>query len=169
MPNWCFNSLQVTGSKEDLEKLREDVKGGGCPISFEKILPTPTTEEELDEQTKDSEHRRIMEMATGVKTVDWYSWRVTNWGTKWDITSCDEDFSDEWWTLSFDTAWSPPVMALRHMLAGRPLDATLEYHESGNWFAGYVKWEQGVVVEAKSGEPGDFEFSQFLLIYEDEE
>ena len=40
----------------------------------------------------------------------WYSWRLTNWGTKWDAYEVEIDDSEMHYgfEVSFDTAWSPP-------------------------------------------------------------
>jgi hypothetical protein len=40
--------------------------------------------------------------------TDWYSWRVENWGTKWD---CDTNYIDEnngqSLSVGYITAWAP--------------------------------------------------------------
>lgn len=41
--------------------------------------------------------------------VDWYDWRVYNWGTKWN--ACEEYVGDDY--ISFQTAWSVPDGILR--------------------------------------------------------
>lgn len=41
--------------------------------------------------------------------ADWYSWRIQNWGTKWNAYSVDLERTDDTTVeLKFDTAWSPP-------------------------------------------------------------
>lgn len=42
---------------------------------------------------------------------DWYSWSITNWGTKWNAYSTSE--SDD--TIMFDTAWSTPFPVIRKL------------------------------------------------------
>lgn len=39
----------------------------------------------------------------------WYSWRVNNWGTKWNAYCCNMDFFEgNYARLLFETAWSAP-------------------------------------------------------------
>ena len=40
--------------------------------------------------------------------IDWYNWRINNWGTKWN--ACDEYVDDD--VLEFNTAWSCPLPIL---------------------------------------------------------
>ena len=45
---------------------------------------------------------------------EWYQWRISNWGTKWNAYNTDiNDAGDigemETTVINFDTAWSPPI------------------------------------------------------------
>ena len=74
---------------------------------------------------------------------NWFDWRVTNWGTKWDIGGDSIDFYDEdddRIELHFDTAWSPPdeiYQALRDKY--EDIEITWFYREDGMQFAGYME------------------------------
>jgi hypothetical protein len=79
---------------------------------------------------------------------EWYSWRVGNWGTKWEVSNEGLEFVDNeqgraMITGWFDSAWSPPVGAYERFLEQNP-DCSLEasYHEMGMDFAGF--WNNGV-------------------------
>ena len=73
---------------------------------------------------------------------NWFDWRVTNWGTKWDIGGDSIDFYDEdddRIELHFDTAWSPPDQiyeALRDKY--EDIEISWFYREDGEQFAGYM-------------------------------
>lgn len=68
---------------------------------------------------------------------DWYNWHINNWGTKWDIEISDEEISDDYIMMSFDSAWSPPVLWLEKVAEDYPqLRFTLEYEEGGCCFKG---------------------------------
>ena len=54
MPNWCDNSLYITGKSEDIKKLHEEAKEKGF---FESILPLGEWE---------------------------YGKAIDTWGTKWE-------------------------------------------------------------------------------------
>ena len=80
--------------------------------------------------------------STDVMDDRWYNWRVQNWGTKWDISEKDIEWSDDhedYAQFSFDTAWSPPegiVSALREKFP--ELSISWFYDEPGMEFAGYL-------------------------------
>lgn len=70
MPNWCNNHLQAKGEVTALLDFIEDThevnkETGFYELSFEKINPTPLNE-------------------NGEVFDELYSWRNSNWGTKWD-------------------------------------------------------------------------------------
>ena len=67
------------------------------------MVPMP---KELDDTTK----------GTDGDAVNWYDWRVTNWGTKWDISDEGLEYVDNGDGTSviqgwFDSAWAPPIEA----------------------------------------------------------
>jgi hypothetical protein len=84
MPNWCSNTLIVTG--RDVAKFREE-NAGEQALSFEKVLPTPHFEEGDD---------------------GWYKWRCENWSTKWDANDVDLEEGAGSLNYFFSTAWAPP-------------------------------------------------------------
>lgn len=45
MPNWCHNTLTVSGEEAELKAFVEKVKGEDRPLSFAKIVPQPSDEE----------------------------------------------------------------------------------------------------------------------------
>ena len=116
MPNWCENKLKIADCSPELESY---LKENG--LSFEKIKPTPPDEKD-----------------------GWYSWRLENWGTKWDLSEqeqrevADELLSEDCdFQAYFTSAWSPPIEAIAALSEMFPNDNfTLDYFESGCWFAG---------------------------------
>lgn len=67
----------------------------------------------------------------------WYMFAVENWGTKWDVGSADGivEVSDNSISLSFDSAWSPPIEGYSKLEElGFTVDAM--YYEPGIGFAG---------------------------------
>ena len=134
MPNWCRNTIVVSGKSEDLDFF-EKIK-----FDFEKILPTPaelnapenkvvnqifkgefkdTTEVYKDhdlscldeEQTKTAKY-----LIDKYGSCGWYSWRCDNWGTKWtakDIVFERKDTTHL--SIDFETPWNPPVPILKHL------------------------------------------------------
>jgi hypothetical protein len=94
MPNWCQNEVYVSTLSDDVEAQEEyknfretcftQPEGKLEFLDFEKILPVPEDE-------------------------DNYYWCIANWGTKWDAADFNlVDEGDDWVSMRFDTAWSPP-------------------------------------------------------------
>lgn len=73
MPNWCNNSITITGPRDKIhtmwrQAIKPEEQGGGL---LRGICPEP----EYAEPTE------------GQVMPDWWNWRVSNWGTKWEISS----------------------------------------------------------------------------------
>ena len=51
VPNWCHNSLTVTGEETALQAFVEQVETSEQPLSFEKITPRPSEEEMRQRET----------------------------------------------------------------------------------------------------------------------
>ena len=121
MPNWCENTLTVTGPKEHLDIFKKlsivdgEFKMNGVFPTPEELLNTvsPNTYKgDREDEKAIKEHKEYVNgLLRKYGHSDWYSWRVANWGTKWDASdmqgiSIDED---EELTVWFATAWSPPI------------------------------------------------------------
>lgn len=114
MPNWCFNKLVVSGSKESMKEFNAVLKSGGDnEFRMEKFHPIP---DELSNTVSPNRfHNRsqkeVLQRNGKTKMVDvdvfgrtekefkthnsmlvkkygfdnWYDWCMTNWGCKWDM------------------------------------------------------------------------------------
>lgn len=149
MPNHCNNTLSFIGSVEDVTRLIETVKSHNKPFSFDKIVPYPQNFKDMDlaVEAYNKEHGEFSHVKAGL--VDGYNsggyeWCSKNWDTKWDAY----DFSDtviENNTISFLTAWSPPINVIRELGKLFPnVELKLEYHELGMNFRGQYTTFQGV-------------------------
>ena len=79
---------------------------------------------------------------------NWYDWAVNNWGTKWDVhdisyveVTDDLDIGgNPRIELEFETAWAPPIEALRYWIKNLPvfcnLKCYLSYTEPGMDYCG---------------------------------
>lgn len=169
MPNWCENVLTINGPAEDVLKLKQDgYLDDGQILSAEKFMPT------LNEGLDSNDIKRFLSVwfETLIKIYpnnphlfefikecemtdpdefpnhDWYSWRSSFWGTKWDL--CDFSVSKEEWfdsdanEITFNTAWSPPKPLFDFIAMLYPtLSFKLAYIEEGLRFSGYTIWEHG--------------------------
>ena len=105
MPNYISNIVRMKGLRS-LPLFSTRAPEPGWPVKeffdFDKIIPMP-------------------EM-----TDDWYGWRVSNWGTKWNsfnLTFLDDD------TIRFNTAWNCPEPVIRKLSELYP------YVEIEHWWA----------------------------------
>lgn len=121
MPNWCTNNITITGPKDKINKLIERARSAN----------PKRPDEELG----------LLEAM--VPIGDWeYGTAVETWGTKWDVSTeglevyniIEDRAVIEGW---FDSAWSPPVEAMRAYLAENPdVDIWMNYFEPGVSFIG---------------------------------
>lgn len=140
MPNWCSNNLEMVGPKNVIEEIAES------KLSLQKLFPCPA---ELLGATAPAEFNDKEKAAENVKKYgypDWYSWQIANWGTKWDIGPVDvemcENEGEYSFIASFDSAWSPPVDAMKKLhekYKDKGLKIRMEYFEPGCAFLGVCK------------------------------
>jgi hypothetical protein len=111
MPNWCDNVATFTGSKEQIEKLKN---ANGQILNV--LVPTPHSE--------------------------WnYDWSVANWGTKWEVDAEIVGQGEDWITVTFSSAWSPPIEAY-NAAQEDGITVNAMYYESGMNFCGqYIDGE----------------------------
>jgi len=136
MPNWCLNNATITHN--DPAKLTELLDAYKRGELMEHYLPTPR---DPDDPTK--------LLGAGKPTTlggnDWYSWRVANWGTKWDVGG-EDAFVDRpdrnTIVLSFDSAWSPPIEFYSFLKDEHGFDIRASYFEPGMCFCG--DWIDGM-------------------------
>jgi len=129
MPNWCNNTITITGPTQKIRALYEaaTAEDGGL---LNTMVPMPV---ELKDTVKGSNG----------DADNWYDWAVTNWGTKWDVSSEGLEFTDNGdgtaeITGYFDSAWAPPIDAYR-TFEEQNEDCAVEgsYYEMGCDFAGF--------------------------------
>lgn len=139
MPNWCNNSITISGPTETIKQLWEDAnqlgEAGGL---LHSMVPMP---EGLIDTKKGTGEELQTEVYDGF--TNWYDWAVARWGTKWDVSSEGLEFIDNkdgtaMITGWFDSAWAPPIEAYNRFLDDMDncsIDAS--YHEPGMDFAGF--------------------------------
>ena len=142
MPNWCYNNLDITATNDEQKAMLEKVSKAepaegfiGMFLPLPEILkdttsPTPQDLDEVQQQT--------MIAQTGFD--NWYDWQVHNWGTKWDPEVMDCNFDGTTMSVSFDSAWAPPI-AFYEWLKEQGYEVSANYYEPGMDFAG--EWVDG--------------------------
>ena len=130
MPNWCNNYVEIKGPTQKLQALSKAAKAGEL-LNF--MYPMP---QELEQTEANGTERPELVKKTGHS--DWYSWRTTEWHTKWDVGECHQnDIADGVIRLSFDTAWAPGTGAYENYLAeNQDISIRAHYYEPGCDFMG---------------------------------
>lgn len=152
MPNWCYNNLTITGEKENLDRIKfhlEDIekKDDSTPGIFMALVGRDQSIE-------------LNEYENG----GWYDANINYWGCKWDV-SYDEsgvEYNDGSITMSFQTAWSPPINFIQHLGYLFNVECELYYEEPGCDFCGksYYNSEDGLSEEDYSYDEGRFVFDK---------
>lgn len=147
MPNWCENTIIVSGPAGELERFKELVRTDEAPFSFERIIPQP-------ENLRDVNHPEDGDQAM----PDWYHWRIQTWGTKWDLddeTRFDElDNGDGTTRLQyfFNTAWAPCSPIVANLAERFPaLTISHAYDEPGMDFGGFEVYGGGKLTDSNEG------------------
>lgn len=136
MPNWCYNNLDITATNDEQKAVLEKVSKAEAADGFiSMFLPLP---EALKDTVKGSGEEAQEVWVDGCN--NWYDWQVQNWGTKWDPEVMDCDYDGETLTVSFDSAWAPPV-AFYEWLQEQGYQVSANYYEPGMDFAG--EWVDG--------------------------
>jgi hypothetical protein len=129
MPNWCMNKLTV--EHEDSSMVDRFEKTYNLGKVCNEFIPEPEGYSEDDR---------------------WYDWRISNWGTKWDVGADMGTEKEERYGLkatrvgnevncTFDSAWAPPIGLYEQLVElGYKVKAT--YWEPGMAFCGI--WDNGV-------------------------
>lgn len=162
MPNWCMNTLLVNGPVDDVQRLLETVESSDTALSLAKIVTPP--EEIVNSVSPQRNEEEAEKLRALYGAVDWYSWNVSNWGTKWDVTATiyfdSVEHSHGYSTykdkeirvvgMNFDSAWSPPIPAIAELSRQFPkVSIYHSYDESGCDFSGYNMYRNGQCVEEK--------------------
>lgn len=186
MPNWVFNDLTVEGNPTMVQMLKDkmnqpfevpveshgdlsfnvkQVKYSNPVFAFWNIInpfdmgitaeeyATQPTRSELEPNNPnwwaDTNRLRLIDKS-------WYSWNITNWGTKWDVAVSDDEkypdtelvYEDEngenlVLVYKFQTAWGIPEEAMITLSKQFPtLLFTLSFEEETGW-GGEIEFLRG--------------------------
>lgn len=146
MPNWCNNTITISGPKDKITKLYNDAvaENGLLQVMYPMPKSLEDTTSPMPSDASDEEKNRARANKIRYGFDNWYDWRVQNWQTKWDVDVENLELSEDGTNISgwFDSAWSPPVGAYEEFLA-RNEDCSIKslYYEGGMDFGG--EWYDG--------------------------
>ena len=146
MPNWCSNIMTLT---HDDPTMITRAKEAFIKSEFlNEFIPVPQDLQIVAGQLGDEAEQKELELKEELNRIThgyttWYDFCVNEWGTKWDVggDSIDE-ISATSITVSFDSAWSPPIAAYEK-LVGLGFEVEAMYYEPGMAFAGTYTSEEG--------------------------
>lgn len=139
MPNWVFNSLKVSGTKEDIDAFVARASqpyerwGEECQsdLSFWNFV---RPEDEILDEYFGKEPEQTLAEAIRFESNHWYDWNIRNWGTKWEPQVTSERYGDGDIVYYLDTAWAPPMEFFAKLVEMYPnLDFELYYNEEQGW------------------------------------
>ena len=128
MPNWCYNSLCVSGNKEILADFvsktlvlcTNEEEFESHRFTFNILHPLPLALEgttsplrKLEGEDDTQYKKRMAENVRLYGAEDWYRWHIDNWGTKWDASStCVEELDDNNFDLKFNNYPNVPTIRI---------------------------------------------------------
>ena len=168
MPNWCSNTLQISGDKEQLELFKQkSITKSGMDVDIflmQECVPMPEELAICEDMTPEQKAERVAKYGYD----NWYDWRFENWGSKWDAQDSQIDEDENGLTISFETAWSPAIPYIKQVAIMFPdLIFDLYFMETGEWFAGRV-FAKGEEVNEQYGEPMQVDDDGNEVRYEEE-
>lgn len=146
MPNWCNNTLEL--AHKDPAMLERARDAFNRQELLQEFIPVPKELQIVAGSISDPVEQAKLEADTARNLAEhgygnWYDYCVNEWGTKWDVGAegYEVEIENGGLTMSFDSAWSPPIAAYEKLL-DLGFEVRAYYYESGMCFAGI--WEDGV-------------------------
>ena len=147
MPNWCNNTIEIEGTKEQINAFVSflDEQSGKNWFNFFRPCPQELVDTVSGFVGEDKQSAHESQQKLNIEKyghADWYSWSVDNWGTKWNCDAQDwmkienpnEDQASV--TFWFDSAWSPPTALYEFIESNSEFIVTASYLEEGMSFVG---------------------------------
>jgi hypothetical protein len=147
MPNWCSNTIEIEGTKEQINAFVSFLEEQNGKNWFNFFRPCP--QELVDTVSgfvgEDKQSVHEAQQKSNIEKyghADWHSWSIDNWGTKWNCDAQDwmkiENPSEDQASVTFwfDSAWSPPTALYEFIESNSEFIVTASYLEEGMSFVG---------------------------------
>lgn len=120
MPNWVQTEIELSGSEADVKSVIDFIKNEKGDVDFSRIVPYPKYWEcpkkylILPDEITPSDikmpfgesglhvERCCIDVMREYPYLNWFDWRVDNWGTKWNACECYINSN----YIYYQTAWS---------------------------------------------------------------
>lgn len=135
MPNWCNNSIDISGSKENMKPIFDLFKRNenSETLLMSSLIP------------HDDEYKRIEDSGQFLLNP-----QTVFYGTKWDFSYDNAhvmNLEEELIQLNPSTAWSPPKAFCQKLSEKFNVRVTIQYEEGGAGFAGLETYHNGELIE----------------------
>ena len=156
MPNWCDNQITITGPNsviDKIEKIVNDESNNAENGLLQFFHPMPKALKDTVAGPEPKTKKEKLEKArlnVEYGASNWYDWRCTNWGTKWEVCEfygvdrqhLNDSLDESTISFAFSSAWAPPIGAYEQFLADNE-NCSLKayYYEGGCDFMG--EWDNG--------------------------
>ena len=155
MPNWCDNQITITGPNsviDKIEKITKEEKEADGLLNFMFPMPKALEGTEAGPPAKNkAEKLERARLQVDYGAHNWYDWRTTNWGTKWDLCEfygvdrqyhTEQSEGESTISFGFSSAWAPPIGAYQYFLEqNEECSLKAYYYEGGCDFMG--EWDNG--------------------------
>jgi len=148
VPNWCSNTLIITGPKADIDQFvnitknpeTDDPDAQRYTIAS-RFLPFPKGFEKTETVTMNDG----TVLTFGVLSDEGWKWQHDNWGVKWgDCHTMVTDRQDNKVTYLFNTPWGPMLPAINNISKMFPtLSFVVTWSEDGMQFMGAASFVNG--------------------------
>ena len=147
MPNWCSNTIEIEGTKEQINTFVSflDEQNGKNWFNFFRPCPQELVDTVSGFVGEDKQSVHEAQQKSNIEKyghADWHSWSIDNWGTKWNCDAQDwmkiENPSEDQASVTFwfDSAWSPPTALYEFIESNSEFIVTASYLEEGMSFVG---------------------------------
>ena len=140
MPNWCNNVVEL--AHKDPAMLIRARDAFNRQELLNEFIPVPDELKIVAGRVGDPDEQAKLEAQEAVNLdkfgyKNWYDFCVGSWSTKWDVGAegYEVEIENGGLTMSFDSAWSPPLEAYAKLEA-LGFEVRAYYYESGMCFAG---------------------------------
>jgi len=148
MPNWCDNKMTIRHADPAMLKRARDAWMTGMFLN--EFIPVPSELKIVAGRVgADDNPEQVLLVAQQEENKkkfgyqDWWTFCVSEWGTKWDVGYREDwntpfDETENSFTVKYQSAWSPPEAAC-FKLVTMGFDITNYYYEPGMGFCGVFK------------------------------
>lgn len=169
MPNWCSNTLQISGCPKQLDEFKsKSIIKSGMDVNIfvmDGLITMPKELAIVEDITPEQKAERVAKYGYD----NWFDWRFENWGTRTDAHDSEIQEDENGLTIDFTTAWSPVIPYIKQVAKMYPdLIFDLYFMETGEWFAGRVTAKNEDVNE-QYGEPMQVDDDGNEVRYDDEQ